>query len=139
MSDSESKVQAIEQLRAARRGAWLLRNNSGAMKDETGRQVRFGLGNISKKFNDVCKSPDLCGIEPVVITADMVGQTIGRALLRECKPEGWVYTGTAREVAQKKFLDKARSLGADAYFTNGSCETTGESGIVPTITRSNTL
>jgi len=126
MSDSESRVQAIEQLKAARRGAWLMRNNSGAYKDETGRQVRYGLGNVSKKFNEVCKSPDLCGIEPVVITADMVGTTIGRALLRECKPEGWKYTGTPREVAQKKFLDKARSMGADAYFTDGTSLLTGE-------------
>lgn len=112
-------------LRAARSGRWLLRNNSGAFKDDTGRQVRFGLGNTSKKFNRVMKSLDLVGIEPVVITADMVGQTIGRFYARECKAPDWKYTGTDREVAQKKFIDKVNEMGGNAAFTNGTSETNG--------------
>lgn len=125
MTDSESKVQALTALEAARSGnKWLLRNNSGAFEDESGRQVRFGLGNVSKKFNEHMKSSDLVGIESVVITADMVGQTIGRFYAREAKPEGWKYTGTPREVAQKKFIDKVNSMGGNAAFTNGTCDTT---------------
>lgn len=120
MSDSESRVQAKEQLKAAARGAWLLRNNSGAFKDATGRLVRYGLGNVSKKFNAVCKSSDLLGVEPVVITPDMVGQTIGRALVRECKPEGWTFNPSdKREVAQKRFIDKVNEMGGNAAFTTG--------------------
>ena len=49
----ERTVQAREQLKAAQRGAWLLRNNSGAFKDARGVQVRYGLGNISKKWDTV--------------------------------------------------------------------------------------
>lgn len=120
MSDSESRVQAKEQLKAAARGAWLLRNNSGAFKDATGRLVRYGLGNVSKKFNAVCKSSDLVGIEPVLITNDMVGKIIGRALVRECKPEGWSFNpNDDHEVAQKRFIDKCLELGANAAFTTG--------------------
>ncbi len=116
----ERTVQAREQLKAAQRGAWLLRNNSGAFKDARGVQVRYGLGNISKKFNEKCKSSDLCGIEPVLITADMVGQTIGRALVRECKPEGWKFNpNDPHEVAQKRFIDKVNALGGNAAFTTG--------------------
>lgn len=117
---SESNVQAREQLKAAQRGAWLLRNNSGAFVDKTGRLIRFGLGNVSKGFNEVCKSSDLCGVEPVVITADMVGRTIGRAFVRECKPEGWEFNpNDDHEVAQLRFISKINELGGNAAFTDG--------------------
>ena len=125
MSDSEKRVQALAALAAARSGnKWLLRNNSGAFQDDTGRQVRFGLGNVSKAFNQHMKSSDLVGIESVVITPDMVGQTIGRFLAVECKPEDWKYTGTDHEVAQRKFISKVNEMGGRAYFSNGTDETT---------------
>lgn len=114
---SESRVQSLTSLTATARGVWPLRNNSGALLDETGRQVRFGLGNVSKAFNEVMKSSDLVGVEPVVITPGMVGQVIGRFWARECKPEDWHYTGTDREKAQKAFIDKVNSLGGNAAFT----------------------
>ncbi len=116
MNDSESRVQSLGILEAVKRRIWPLRNNSGAWTDETGRVVRYGLGNVSKQFNAVMKSSDYIGVEPVVITQDMVGQTIGRFWAREYKPEGWVYTGTPREVAQKVFIDKVNSLGGNAAF-----------------------
>ena len=105
-------------LAATARKIWPLRNNSGAVVIDN-RQVRFGLGNVSKAFNAVMKSSDLVGVEPVLITPDMVGQTIGRFWARECKPEGWKYTGTEREIAQKAFIDKVNSLGGNAAFTTG--------------------
>lgn len=126
MSDSEKRVQALVQLDAARTGSWLLRNNSGAFEDEAGRQVRFGLGNTSAKFNKAMKSADLVGIRPVLITAEMVGQTIGQFYAVECKAEDWAFKGTEREIAQKKFLDKCNELGGKGVFFNGSIETTGE-------------
>lgn len=134
--DSEKRVQALEQLKAARSGTrWLLRNNSGAFEDDTGRQVRFGLGNISKKFNEVMKSSDLVGIETIVITAEMIGQKIGRFYAREAKPEDWCYKGTDREIAQKKFIDKVNDMGGNAAFTNGTIESTGESVYSDPLTR----
>jgi hypothetical protein len=117
---AEHEVQKMEQLKAARRGAWLLRNNSGAFKDAAGRLVRYGLGNISRKMNEIFKSSDLIGIEPVVITQDMVGQTIGRFVAIECKAPGWKYTGDDHEEAQQRFLCKVVELGGRAYFTDGS-------------------
>ncbi len=136
MSDSEKRVQALAALAAARSGnKWLLRNNSGAFEDETGRQVRFGLGNVSKKFNEAMKSSDLIGVESVVITADMVGLTVGRFYAVECKPEDWEYKGTDHEVAQKKFIDKVNEMGGKAYFTNGTIDSTGESVYLDPLTR----
>jgi hypothetical protein len=114
---SESHVQSITQLEAVKRGIWPLRNNSGAMQDAEGRQVRFGLGNVSKKFNEVMKSSDLIGPEPVLITQEMVGTVIARFWARECKPSDWTYTGTDREVAQKAFIDKVNACGGNAKFT----------------------
>ena len=112
-------VQPRVILRAAERGIWLLRNNSGAATDPTGRLVRFGLGNTSRQFNQVMKSSDLIGVEPVLITQAMVGTVIGRFYARECKAEGWVYRGSDREIAQRNFIDKVNSLGGNAAFTTG--------------------
>lgn len=114
---SESRVQSITSLTATARGIWPLRNNSGALLNEVGTPVRFGLGNTSKAFNEVMKSSDLIGPEPVLITQAMVGTVIARFWARECKPEDWHYTGTDREKAQKAFIDKVNSLGGNAAFT----------------------
>lgn len=138
--DSEKRVQALAALAAARSGnSWLLRNNSGAFEDDTGRQVRFGLGNVSKKFNEHMKSSDLVGIESVIITADMVGQTIGRFYAVEAKPEEWKYTGTAREEAQLKFIAKVNFMGGKAYFTNGSVDTVGNCPYIDPLVRSKSV
>lgn len=140
MSDSEKRVQALVALAAARSGnRWLLRNNSGAFEDDTGRQVRFGLGNVSKKFNEHMKSADLIGIESVVITAEMVGQTIGRFYAVEAKPEDWKYTGTAREEAQLKFIAKVNFMGGKAYFTNGVVDTVGVPLYIDPLVRKQTV
>jgi hypothetical protein len=117
---SESHVQSVTQLEAVKRGIWPLRNNSGAMEDADGRQVRFGLGNVSKKFNEVMKSSDLCGPKPVLITQEMVGTVLAQFWARECKPSDWTYAGTDREIAQKNFIDKINELGGDAAFTTGT-------------------
>jgi hypothetical protein len=114
------EVQDRVQLHAAYRGNWLLRNNSGALKrpDGTG-FIRFGLGNVSKNWNDNCKSSDLIGIEWVLITQEMVGTYIGRFKARECKLPGWHYSGDEREKAQLRFINKVNQLGGDAAFTTG--------------------
>lgn len=117
---SETDVIADERLAAAKRGAWALRNNSGAFEDETGRLVRYGLGNDSKRINGVFKSADLIITEPVIVTEEMIGSIIGQIVGLECKAPGWRYTGTEREVAQKRFLDKLWELGGRGFFTDGT-------------------
>lgn len=122
---SESHVQSIVRLWAAAVGIWALRNNSGAFKDDTGRHVRFGLGNDSKKINEVFKSSDLVGPEPVLITQEMVGKTIARFWCREVKHAGWKFTGTDTELAQARFIEKINTMGGNAAFTNGDVDSLG--------------
>lgn len=116
---SEAAVQQLVRLEASRLGIWLMRNNSGACKDETGRMIRYGLCNDSAQLNKVIKSSDLIGIRPVVITPDMVGHTIGQFVAREVKRPGWSYHGTDREVAQMVFGQKVLRLGGDFKFCTG--------------------
>jgi len=61
---SEARVQSAVRLEAASKGYWLGRNNSGALLDQRGVPVRFGLGNESARVNAVMKSADLIGIGP---------------------------------------------------------------------------
>lgn len=99
-------------------GCILLRNNSGAMKDATGRLVRYGLGNDSKQRNAVFASSDRIGITSVVITQEMVGQTIGVFTAIEMKREGWTFKGDRREVAQQNFINWVLKAGGYAGFAN---------------------
>jgi len=95
---SEAWTQSTVTLEAPRFGVWLTRNNVGARKivedDGSTRMLRFGLANESKQRNAVLKSGDLIGIRPVVITAQMIGCTIGQFVSRECKRPGWSTAAT---------------------------------------------
>ena len=127
---SEAAVQQNIRLAAARHNAYLWRNNSGAFQEgptkcpkcgathseATGRWIRYGLANDSKKLNEEIKSSDLIGPTPVVITPDMVGQTVAVFTAIEVKPEGWPGIRSARERAQAKFITLVRSLGGYAGF-----------------------
>lgn len=113
---SEAALQAKLRLEAAQRGAALWRNNSGACLDQNGRMIRYGLGNDSKKLNNVWKSADLIGITPTVVTPDMVGQTLGVFTAIEVKAPGWKFTGSDREQAQQRFLTDVTGLGGIGRF-----------------------
>ncbi len=114
---SEEAVQAECMILAARVGAALWRNNSGALKDETGRLVRFGLGNTSSRINDVWKSADLIGILPMKIEQKHVGTVVGRFWAVECKEPGWkMRPSDKRATAQRNFIENVIALGGQAGF-----------------------
>lgn len=114
---NEASVQQRIRLEAARRNTPLLRNNNGACYDDTGRLIRYGLGNDSKKINDDFKSSDLIGIWPVVVTPQMVGNVHGLFFAVECKPTGWKFRESdKRAVAQKAFGDWVLARGGHFTF-----------------------
>ena len=90
MSQSEARVQQEIRLASIVTGSNLLRNNVGALLDKRGVPVRYGLANESKAQNEKLKS----------------------------KADGWVYTGTGREVAQKRWIDLVLAAGGLAGFAN---------------------
>lgn len=117
MSLSESTVQNQIRDASAQLGDYAWRNNSGVLRDDTGRPVRFGLGNDNPKINKVVKSSDLIGLTSLVITPDMVGQTVAVFTAVEVKEEGWTFNPRdARAVAQKAFIDIVLRAGGFAGF-----------------------
>ena len=116
---TEAWSQSMVRLESPRFGIWLGRNNVGALLDKRGVPVRYGLANESKQQNEVMKSGDLIGIRPVVITASMVGCTIGQFVSRECKRPGWVFRGDAHEQAQANWAALVIKYGGDAKFATG--------------------
>jgi len=115
----ETDIQAGLRIAASKRGDVLWRNNNGAGKLENGSFVRWGICNDSQALNEMCKSSDLIGIKRVTVTQAMVGKTVGVFYAREVKRSGWMYRGTAREVAQKRFIDIVNEMGGDAAFATG--------------------
>ena len=96
-SMSEHEIQQRIRLACGRGPVRLWRNNSGALVDQQGRLVRFGL----------CKgSSDLIGLRSLEITPDLVGQRIAQFVALEIK--------TARGVVspeQRAFLQLVEQLG----------------------------
>jgi len=115
---SEDEIQAEIQIFAPNINCTLLRNNSGAAETVEGRQIRFGLGNISKAHNERIKSSDLIGVTTLTITQEMVGMKVGVITAVEVKKEKWKFTATKREIAQLAFIDWMKSRGAYAGFAN---------------------
>lgn len=115
----EAWAQSQVRLEASAKGCRLWRNNVGALKDERGVPVRYGLANDSKQMNEAIKSADLIGVRPLLITPGHVGAVVGQFLSREMKPPGWRYTGQGREPAQLAWAELITSLGGDAGFATG--------------------
>ena len=114
---SEAGASQRVRLDAAYAGDLLWRNNVGACEDTSGNFIRYGLANESKAMNEKTKSSDLVGITQVLVTPQMVGYKIGQFTAREVKKPGWKYTGTPREIAQRKFGELVIARGGDFKFT----------------------
>lgn len=116
--NTETSIQKRIVLATNTTRSLLLRNNSGAFKNSTGRFVRFGLGNESAKVNARFKSSDLIGVTPVLIEPCHVGRTFGVFTAVETKAPGWNYRPTEREKAQKYFLEVFAARGAICCFAS---------------------
>ena len=118
---SEARVQSMIRLEAPKHDVWLTRNNVGAFQEpETGRLIRYGLANESKQQNKMIKSADLIGFRKRVILPADVGTVIAQFVSRECKAEGWKYSGKGRELAQATWRDFINTNGGDAAFASGT-------------------
>jgi hypothetical protein len=97
---SEQRIQQLIRLAVSKGPTRLWRNNTGALRDEHGRLIRFGL----------CEgSADLIGYSTVTITPDMVGQTVAVFTAVEVKsPTG---RPTPQQVA---FLNHIKAAGGRA-------------------------
>ena len=66
---AEAAIQQQIRLALSRAGSVMHRNNIGAYRDETGRVIRYGVGQPG--------GSDLIGWTPVLITHEMVGSMLG--------------------------------------------------------------
>lgn len=115
--ESESATSKECELIAARAGQRLWRNNNGALKNDKGQWVRYGLGNTSKKINEVMKSSDYIGIKTVIITPDMIGMKFGRFIAAEFKEPNWHMTPRdKRAQAQATFGTVVEHAGGEFRF-----------------------
>lgn len=110
----ETEIQQQIRLAAAERGKPLWRNNNGACVDESGRVIRYGLGNHSKRLSEVWKSSDLIGVYPINITPAHVGLTLGVFYAVEVKRPG--FTMDKRAKAQLAFGTDIQNLGGIFQF-----------------------
>lgn len=116
---SEVRQQALIRLDAAQSGVWLTRNNVGALIDDRGVPVRYGIANETKEQNRQVKSADLIGMRPILIGPQHMGYVIGQFASVECKHATWRYKGDAHETAQKAWADFVLSKGGFACFATG--------------------
>ncbi len=99
-SPSEHEIQQRIRLACGRRAVRLWRNNTGALVDQQGHFVRFGL----------CKgSSDLIGLRSLEITPELVGQRLAQFVALEIKTG----SGTVSP-EQRAFLRLVQELGGVA-------------------------
>ena len=111
-SPSEHEIQQRIRLACGRGPVRLWRNNTGALVDQQGRLVRFGL----------CKgSSDLIGLRSLEITPELVGQRIAQFVAMEIKTG----SGTVSP-EQRAFLQLVQQQGGLA----GVCRSIAEAQAV---------
>jgi len=118
---TETQLTSWCRLEAPNHGTMLFRNNSGVLVNSmSGRPIRFGLGNDSKKINSVFKSSDLIGI--TTCRCDC-GKRHGIFTAIEVKAEGWYYnTNNPTHLAQNNFINKIKESGGIAGFVSSKEE-----------------
>ncbi len=121
---TETDVQNAVRLASQAAGGVAGRNNVGAVPDDRGSPVRFGLGNDSAALNRVFKMGDLVGIMPTRAHtgpwgAAMTAVTMGIFIMLECKEPAWKWRATPREVAQWEAIIEVRRFGGRAGFVTG--------------------
>ena len=82
---SEARAQSEIRLAGPDHGVLLWRNNKGALPNNHGIPVRFGLCNDNKQVGDTYSSADLIGIRRFVVQPQHVGTTIGQFASVEVK------------------------------------------------------
>ncbi len=113
----EAAVASHIRLDAPHHNCELWRNNCGVLPDENGRWIRYGLANETPSMGKQIKSSDFIGITQIVITPDMVGQTVGVFTAIETKPSHWKFLQSCkRSLAQKVFHDIVKKSGGFAGF-----------------------
>lgn len=125
---SESVVQQRTRLdHCTLTGGVIYRNNSGACTDETGRLIRYGLGNDSAQLNAEIKSSDLIGITPEWAYVPRLGWGwLGVFTAYEIKPSGWhMRPGDKRAIAQDRFHGIVRNVGGYAGFVTDPADIVG--------------
>ena len=119
---SEAACQQEIRLAAPRYGGVMWRNNVGVFNDADGVPIRFGLANDSGRLNKRIKSADLIGYLPFRIGTEHVGKIVAVFMAIECKRGDWKWTGSAREVAQRRFLQLIESGGGCAGFARSATD-----------------
>lgn len=114
---SEAAIQSLSIYESSNLGLLPMRNNVGACVDETGRVIRYGLMNESKKVNDEFKSSDIIAITPILIEPRHVGRIMGIFTALETKESGWkMKPSDERAKAQLRFHNLVRTYGGIADF-----------------------
>jgi hypothetical protein len=103
---TELKIQNDIRLKfGARNDMRLLRNNNGALKDATGRLVKYGLGTGTS---------DLIGWLTVTVTPEMVGREVAVFTAIEVKMPGYRQDDHVRQ--QAAFIGTVKHAGGIATF-----------------------
>lgn len=118
----ETPVMQRIRLDAPHVGSILWRNNSGALPDNEGRLIRFGLGHDSSKLNKVWKSADLIGIMSVKIGPEHIGKLAGIFVAVETKHSDWNGRLDSHSEAQNAFLSNVIRLGGVGMFARSEAE-----------------
>lgn len=126
-NNQEGAVIARVQIDSSAKGWRLFRNSVGMawQGNKVGEFIKDGVRIVMLKMARRIKyglgvgTSDLVGWQPVVITQEMVGQTIAQFTVVECKTQG--YKRTTEE--QDNFLEQVAMAGGAAYIARGKGET----------------
>ena len=106
--NKETPIVKRIQIEASKVGARLFRNNNGALQNNRGEWITYGLGK---------GTADLVGWLPVNITPEMVGSVMAVFVACEVKTE----TGKLTE-EQKNFIDVINRAGGIAFMARSDQE-----------------